>query len=217
MSSKLLATVALCAASLAPVCASAAEILNTLNPLAADGIESINATTAPGNQGTPAFNINALGPVGQSFMLSQDTRELSVTAFFTSFGGAFDLEISIVEGAGVDGDEVGSQSFNFTSDEVEGRTIRSRTADFSSLGDLTAGVYTVVFEATNSGALLGGETPGVVTANTQSFDEDGIFNFGTNFSQEFGVLVEGEAVPVPGAALIFLSGIVGLSLARRKA
>lgn len=219
------AAVFACAALSAVNAHAATVILDTLNDNAEVGVSTDDGGL--GADATPAFNIfeGVSGrPLGQSFELTEATNMLSVFAFFTSFSNGFDLTVSLFEGAGVGdaGDALGSVEFDIADAEVAGRLIASRMADFSFLGVLEAGIYTVAFESTgpdaNSGALLGGDV-GVNTLGTDSFDANGLFDFGSSLSQEFGVLVEGAAIseiPLPAALPLFLVGLGGLTAMRRR-
>ncbi len=194
--------------------AQGATLLDTLN---SNG-QPFDAATNPG--GISFFNLINVSsvqqdPLGQSFTLADETTDLAISAYLSTFGSSIDVTASLVQGAGVTGAELGSDTFVLSGTNRDEASLA--TFDFSGLGALAAGTYTISFSG--DGALGGGEQ-GVETAGTEAYGPNGVFDFGTNFAQEFGIRVEGEQpapIPLPAGVWLLLGGIAALGAARRTA
>jgi len=208
------------AAILATAAASAnasSVILDTLS----DAENAFNFQTNPG--GFSAFNLITSSrntvPFGQSFTLSDETENLMVEARLSTLTfpqpADVDVDATLVAGSGVTRDERLTVSF-FEVGVTRDDSVLANF-DFSSLGALQAGTYTVLFAG--DGALVGGNQ-GVDTTGTDSFDANGAFDFGSNRAQEFGIRVTGDAtaapIPLPASLPLLLAGLGGFALVRRK-
>lgn len=199
-------------------------------------VDTLNTRVDLAGVPKPAFNIALADqkPLGQTFTLTQDTKDLGVSAYLTSFGGGFAGDFLIFAGAGVTGTALATVAFKVADADVAGRAITFRTGDFTALGTLAAGTYTAAVRSNGTaGALLGGTprvlsgglfgaevSPAVKTPGTISYGPNGVFNFRSNLSQEFGFRVTGTvaAIPLPATGLMLILALGGLGLvARRRA
>ncbi|MEM6371355.1 MAG: hypothetical protein AAF727_01045 [Pseudomonadota bacterium] len=199
--------------SLFAVTAQAATILDTLST----NSDPFDFRSNP--DGIRFFNIDALGPLGQSFTLDADTENLSVSAFLSTFGTSANVTGTLRTGTGTGGTTLGSDTVVLNGISRNDAVLSA--FDFSALGTLTAGTYTIVFSGT--GTLGGGDVQGGVgldTPGTDAFGPSGPFDFRSNPAREFGVLVQGDAVaapiPLPAGAVLLASGVGLLLLRRRK-
>ncbi|WP_172292953.1 hypothetical protein [Pseudoruegeria sp. HB172150] len=213
------------------IAVAATLVLGTGAAHAVTVLDTLSTNTEPfdyyTNQGgLRFFNLASYGPVGQSFTLSEETTNLEISAYFSTFGSYADITATLVEGTGLGGAVLATLSFYADAtryDAVLG------SFDFSALGALV-GDYTIVFDGVGT---LGGSTvevlapnsyAGVDTPGTSAYDEDGLFNFGSsNPVKDFGIKVEGDPVapvPLPAGGLLLASalGLVGARrVLRRKA
>ncbi len=211
----LLVALALAASAMA---AQAATIVDSLST----NTDPFDFTTNQG--GTRNFNIAFSGPLGQSFALDGAYENLSVSALVSSFGSTADVSARIVSGAGIGGATIGTATpVSLTG--IMGRANTLVTFDFSAIGELLAGTYTVVFSGT--GTLAGGPVnvtapgvyAGVDTAGTEAFGPTGSFNFGTNPARDFGIRVTADpvaAVPLPATGLMLVAALAGIGAMRRR-
>lgn len=183
-------------------------VLDTLN----DDGQPFDFRSNP--DGISFFNIAALGPLGQSFILDERAGALAVDAFLSTFGSGFDVTASLLSGEGPGGAVLATdgvaQAGISRSDAV------LAAFDFTAAGVLDAGTYTVFFEGTGT---LGGGDQGVETDGVEAFDEDGAFDFGSNFAREFGVRVTADPVapiPLPAGAPLLVLALGALGLVRRR-
>ena len=158
-------------------------------------------------------------PLGQSFVLDQAYNNLILGGVLfdnnAHLNPTLDFTISLYSGAGVTGTLLGSKSFTLA-DGFGGTTGLLHTEDFSFIGTLAAGAYTAAF---STGTGRGGIR--YVNYNPYTLGEIynvlGVFDHnGTN--PDLAVLVTANPVPLPTAAWLFGSGLIGLiGFARRKA
>jgi len=165
-------------------------------------------------------------PLGQSFVLDQSYENLMIGGLLQdvnpSLSPAFEITISLVSGAGTSGPLLGSQTVTL-SDGFSDLYIE----DFSFIGALSAGTYSVLFSSNNTGrGALGfiADNPYELGA---AYNEAGIFEpsdtlgdlLGLNNNLDAAILVTGDvsAVPLPAAIWLFSSGLLGLvGLARKN-
>lgn len=191
-------------------------ILNALPATAATIIDTTTLTTSGGV--SLVFSQN---PLGQSFTLTQDIDNVIIGGLFRdvnpSLNPTLDLAISIVSGAGTNGALLGSKSFTLA-DGFGGFGGALYTEDFSFLGTLFAGTYTAVFSSTGGrgGMRYINNDP---YADGTIYNTDGTFSIPGSTNADLAFLVQGDIspIPVPAAAWLFGSGLIGLiGLARRK-
>lgn len=191
--------------ALAPLASQAATVLDTLDPATRSYFTLLASPTA------------AQSRLGQSVTFGTDVENVTVTAQFVNLNaGPVNVLAQLVAGAGVGGAVLGADTLTATAAEVAGRIPATRTADFSALGRVAAGTYTVVFSGT--GALSGGAA-GVDTDGTDSFGALGVFDFRSNLAREFGIVVTADPiapVPLPAGAALLLTGLGTLAAARRR-
>ena len=161
-------------------------------------------------------------PLGQSFILSQSFDNLMLGGVIedinSSLAPNLSITTSLVSGAGVGGAVLGMVT-SILADGFSGLNM----VDFSSLGTIGPGAYTVVFSSGGSarGSL---STTGIDTPNSNGYNVNGIvlpIN-GRDPRVDFRVRVTGDLVivsPVPAPATILLIGLglAGLGWAHRKA
>lgn len=153
-------------------------------------------------------------PLGQSFTINQAMENFSLGGVFfdaDSSTAAIDITFSLYQGAGLGGVLIGSTIFSMA-DGFDGL----HNEDFSSVGQLSAGTYTVFFGSVENAAirLHNGDI-----ANTDPYNPDGIIHLGSPTQElEFAVLVTADVapVPLPAGAWLFGSAIVGLIGLRTK-
>ncbi len=208
---------------LAASAATAATVL--LDTLAADPA-AFDAASNP--DGLRLFNIGLsfsgnIPPYGQSFTLADDTADLEIAAYFGSFSGDAVVSASLHSGAGF-GTSLGTLAAQTITGPTRAGVLGS--FDFSGLGPLSAGVYTVFFSGT--GALGGGTVTatgpnqyvGLDTPGTDAYGRAGLFQFGSNPARDFGIRVSGEVaaapVPLPAGLPLLLAGLAGLGALRLR-
>jgi len=222
---RLIKTLALaCAMGLSALAAQASSVL--FDNLAADPA-AFNFSTNP--DGLRLFNLafsfngNTV-PYGQSFTLDDDTSALEIAALFGSFSGDAVVTASLHSGAGFSS-PIATLAAQFVTGPSRDGVLGA--FDFSGLGTLSAGVYTVFFSG--SGA-LGGSTVeaigpnqyvGLDTPGTEAYGRFGLYNFATNPARDFGIRVSGTAdaspVPLPAGLPLLLAGLGAIALVRRRA
>lgn len=199
-------------------------------------LDTLNKNGQPGNLSTNPLGISLFNlvssssntePFGQSFVLGEATENLSVEAFVSSltFPQPTSVRISATLVAGEGSGGATLDSVGFAASGVTRNDATLALFDFSGLGALAAGAYTVFFSG--DGAIGGGDIfldangvrTGTVTPGTTAFNANGLFNFGSNPAQEFGIRVTGDVVapvPLPAGLPLLLAAIGGLALLRRK-
>ncbi len=222
---RLIKSIALaCAMSFSALAAQASTVL--LDTLAADPLE-FNFSTNP--DGLRLFNIaSSFGgntvPYGQSFTLADDTSDLEIAAYFGSFSGNAVVTASLHAGAGFSS-AVSTLAPQFVTGPSRNGVLGA--FDFSGLGTLTAGIYTVFFSGTGA---LGGSTVtatgpnqyvGLDTPGTDAYSRTGLFNFASNPARDFGLRVTGTPdvapIPLPASLPLLLAGIGAFAMVRRRA
>lgn len=162
---------------------------------------------------------NDQDPLGQTFTLTQALSGIQIGGVIEdvneTFNPSLDIIISLYSGAGFGGPLLGSVSFTLA-DGFDGLTVQ----DFSFVGTLGVGIYTVGFSTgdTKRGALrltmAGNGDP-----NSDPYNENGPFTIFGDPTRDFMVFVSGDdmsEIPIPAALPLFLAGLAGLGLARRK-
>ncbi len=210
------------AIALSPLAAAAATLLDTLSV----NDQPFNFST---NQGGIRFFNTAPGvngsPLGQTFTLDTETSDLTISAYLSTFGNAIGMTAQLFSGETVTGTALASRSFTLLDTSRNVATLAM--FDFTALGALGAGTYTIAFQGTGA---LGGSTvnvlgpnqfEGVDTAGTIALNRNGPFNFASNPTRDFGIRVEGEpsVVPLPATGLLLIAGlgVLGAVRARRTA
>jgi hypothetical protein len=199
-------------------------------------LDTLNKNGQPANLSTNPLGISLFNlvssssntePFGQSFVLGDATENLMIETFISSLTfpqpTSVNISATLVTGAGSAGATL--DTIGFSASGVTRNDAILAMFDFSGLGVLDAGAYTVVFNG--DGAIGGGDIffdangvrTGTVTPGTQAFDANSLFDFGSNPAQEFGIRVSGDIVapvPLPAGLPLLLAGLGGLSLLRRK-
>ena len=212
---------------LSPVAAPAATLLDTLstNP---DPASLAGPSANPG--GIRFFNI-APGvngsPLGQTFTLDAETRDLKVSAYLSTFGTSISVTARLLSGEGVLGTALASRAFSLAGTNRNTATLAM--FDFAALGALASGTYTIAFQGT--GALGGGtvnvlgpnQFEGVDTPGTVALNRRGIFDFATNPSRDFGIRVEGtpvvaapEVIPLPATGVLLVGALGAFAALRAR-
>jgi len=165
-------------------------------------------------------------PLGQSFVLDQSYDNLMIGGLLQDvnphLNSSFEITISLVSGAGTSGPLLGSQTVTL-SDGFSGLYIE----DFSFIGPLSTGTYSVLFSSGGTGRGSLGFIAGNPYELGSAYNEAGVFEpsdilsdlLGQNNNLDAAIMVTGNvsAVPLPASAWLFCTGLLGLvGLARNK-
>jgi len=190
---------------------------------------SVNAATIVDTASLTAMPFYTLGnftedqdPLGQSFVLDQSYENLMVGGVLQDVNAflnpTFDINISLVRGAGTSGTLLGSKTVTLE-DGFSGLYME----DFSFIGSLSAGTYSLLFSsgATGRGSLRFVENNPYELGS--AYNELGVFDplniLGQNMDIDAAIRITGDvsAVPIPAAVWLFGSGLFGLiGFTRRK-
>lgn len=199
--------------------ASTALVLSA-NVNAATIIDTVGLTT------TPSYTLGNLtedqDPLGQSFVLDQSYENLIIGGVLHDVNAhlnpTFDINISLVSGAGTSGTLLGSKTVTLT-DGFSGLYME----DFSFIGSLSAGTYSVLFSSggTGRGSLSFVENNPYELGS--AYNDFGVFDpsniLGQSMDIDAAVRITGDVspVPIPAAVWLFGSGLIGLAgFAHRK-
>ncbi len=153
-------------------------------------------------------------PIGQTFVLPSPTANLKAGGMVAdvnrSASPSFDLTVGLFSGASVSGTMLDSQTFPLFSG-FEGLWI----VDFSALGTLAAGTYSIGFSSAGSRGLV--RFAGTPSPNTDLIDSRGILR-PDGRDMDLAVLVTNDPIspsriPLPAGLSLLLSALACLGLA----
>lgn len=174
----------------------------TLLAAPAQAVTFLDTASIPTGSGVSFLDFPGLDqdPLGQTFELATSANNLSIGGVVRDANAfnapMFELTISLISGAGFGGAVLGSTTVTLP-EGFGGGLGELHVADFSSIGTISPGTYTVGFSTLGNRGMLSGTVAGVGDPSSQPYNAEGVFTIVDDPARDFQVLVTGDVVETP--------------------